>query len=115
MICIMGGYLGKQIIAHRNLEDLYHRLGKLVHRRKASDCVDLPERVYQRVDADLSPREERAYRSMARDCWAQLCASAVRKRGAPGGRVLTAESVLTQILRLQQLTGGLAAPSGVGA
>lgn len=42
---VMGGYLGKQIVAWRNIEDLQRRLAPYVLRRLKRDCHDLPPRL----------------------------------------------------------------------
>ncbi len=48
-------------------EDIYKRIGDICMSMKASDHIQMPERVDNIVELKLSPREEKLYRQMERD------------------------------------------------
>lgn len=104
-LCIMGGYQQKEIVGYRELEAFHHSLGEVAFRRRTDDCLDLPELSRQRVPVKLEGKELKAYKSMVKDAVAELSRR----------EVVTADNVLTKILRLQQITGGAAAPRRQGA
>lgn len=98
---ILGGYLGKQIVGYRNEADFTERFREVAFRVRRADVFDtlLPER--QRIEVELSSPEKRAYKAMQEDCLVQL-----------KDRELTAANVLAQLIRLQQITSGVASPKG---
>lgn len=95
---VMGGYMFKQIVGYRHLDDLAQRFDAVGHRATKADALDLPAKVYETVTFDLSPKERKAYKTMA----ATFIAEA--KRGE-----LVAANALSKILRLSQITSGWAA------
>lgn len=103
--CFLGGPNGKWVKGHKNLDELHERLAKVSIRKTIDECLDLPERITTTVPVELDKREARAYRAMVKDSVAQLSRT----------ETLTAENVLSKILRLQQLTGGMAAKGRNGA
>lgn len=96
---ILGGYMGKEIVGYRDEADFTARLLEVAFRVRRSDVFDcaLPER--QRVEVELLPAERRAYKQMQDECLAEL-----------KGKELSAVNVLGQLIRLQQITSGWAAP-----
>jgi SNF2 family DNA or RNA helicase len=61
-----------------------------------SECLDLPDKIYQKRIVELSKDQAKAYRQMADQMIVNL----------EEMEVVTAAIVLTQLLRLQQITGG---------
>lgn len=103
--CVMGGPTGKWVKGHKNLDELHEKLATCSIRKTIDECLDLPERIVTQVPVELDKREMRAYRAMVKDSVASLSRT----------KTLTAENVLSKILRLQQLTGGMAAKGRNGA
>ena len=81
--------------SYRNLGELSDIVSKFSYRILKEDCLDLPDKVYEKRIVELSPEQQRAYTSMRRLALAEL-----------GGEVCSTVSVLTQLLRLHQITCG---------
>jgi len=100
-----GGYMGREIVGYRDEADFLRRFREVAFRvTKAEVLKDLPPKIYEVRHVTLEGRERSAYEQMKRDCLVQL-----------GKRELDAPNVLAQMLRLQQITSGWAAPKGKGA
>jgi SNF2 family DNA or RNA helicase len=65
----------------------------LVYVISQEDVLDLPEYLFEAVDVDLTPRQQRAYDSMERDFIAQL----------DSGELLVSEAVVSQLIHMQQI------------
>lgn len=100
---IMGGFNNKQIIAYRNLDDLIRKEYSIAYRVTKEEALDLPEQTFMARPVQLTKKERELYDQLRHDSCAEL---------ERGGQI-TATTVLTKLLRLQQLTGGfLAADDG---
>jgi len=93
--CVMGGYEHKQIISYKNLDQLTARIEAYSYRKLKKDCLDLPEKLYQRLKVPLTPEQKALYDEMAADMRVQL-----------GEEKITATIALTKLLKLQQITSG---------
>ncbi len=93
--CVMGGYLGKQIVGARNAEELGALLDSCSIRGTKADWTDLPDKVYQTRVYKLSHTQNRLYQAMLKDFMIQL-----------ESEVITAPMVITQSMKLQQITSG---------
>lgn len=60
-----GGFGGYQIKAYRNLDDLYTRVRQVSFVRKKEECLDLPEKIFETIPIELSPKTREAYVQMA--------------------------------------------------
>lgn len=96
---IMGGYGGYEITGWKNLPDFYGRFAEVAFRVRKDECLDLPPKIYQVRDVELPRVERKAYEDMKKDCLVEL-----------RGKELSAANVLAQVIRLQQITSGWAAP-----
>ena len=90
-----GTHRYQKIVKFRNLKEL----GKLVsphsYRILKKDCLDLPDKVYSKREVELSDEQKDAYKEMKRDALTML-----------KGQSMTALNVLTQLIRLHQITCG---------
>tara|TARA_R110002153_G_scaffold203083_2_gene356141 strand:+ start:8268 stop:9710 length:1443 start_codon:yes stop_codon:yes gene_type:complete len=86
----------QEITGYRRLDELGEKLEAFSHRILKEDCLDLPEKVYVRRNVDLSDEQERVYKEMKKFALAQMDA----------GELATTTSILTQIMRLQQIVCG---------
>ena len=93
---VKGGYEGRQVVGYRNLDELHERIYRIAFRVKSADVLDLPEPIYETCAFQLSGEARRIYRQMEKD-------SVVTFQQAGS---LIADNVLTQLLRLQQITSG---------
>jgi len=99
---VMGGYEGRQIIAFKNREELNEKIYSIAFRVKSNDVLDLPVPIYETVEFELNPRSLRIYRQLLKEAVAEY-----------EDKQLVTDNVLTQFLRLQQITSGyLPGPEG---
>lgn len=55
-----GGYITD--FTQQHLEELYHKIAPYTHRKRKKDVLaDLPDKIYQRVMLELSPKDQRIY------------------------------------------------------
>lgn len=93
---IMGGFDKHQIVGYREMDDLIQKEHSIAYRVTKSDALDLPEQTFENRYIQLSDADRKVYDQLKRDSYAEL---------ESGGEV-SAPTVLTKLLRLQQLTGG---------
>lgn len=98
---IMGGYGGYQVIGYRNLEELAAKAHSIAFRVTKDECLDLPETINQFVYADLEAEAKNLYQTLKEEAIIKFSET----------EQVTAPIVLTELLRLQQITGGFL-PSG---
>ena len=85
-----------QIVSHfKNLEELAEQLKTFSYRVLKEDCLDLPEKIYMKREIELSPEQKKVYKQMKEEALATL-----------NGKQITTMTVLTQLMRLQQITCG---------
>ncbi len=95
-----GGGHFPMVVGYRNLEELGQKLDKFSSRVLKKDCLDLPEKIYMRREVPLSKEQERLYVQMK-----ELALAKIRD-----GILTTTNNILTQIMRLQQITCGFVQP-----
>ena len=84
---IVGGY--------KRLDELSELLKKFSYRVLMEDCLDLPKKIYIERQVDLTEEQQKAYSTMKSAALASL-----------KGKMATAPHVLTQLMRLHQITCG---------
>lgn len=93
---VMGGFNKKQVVGYRDMDELIRKEHSIAYRVTKEEAVDLPEQTFENRIVALGKKERGIYNQLKRDSVAQL---------EDGGQV-TATTVLTRLLRLQQFTGG---------
>ena len=86
----------QQIVGYRNLDELKDILGSFSYRVLKKDCLDLPDKIYTTRWVELTPEQKRIYKELKDYAMAELGNS----------ETVTTNSVITQILRLQQVLCG---------
>ena len=81
--------------SYRNLGELSDIVSSFSYRILKEDCLDLPDKVYERRTIELTPEQKKAYDMMRTIALAEL-----------DGKVCSSMNVLTQLLRLHQITCG---------
>ena len=94
--CQMGGFNNKQIVRYRDLDGLIAKEHSIAFRITKEEAIDLPEQTFEVRNIEMSAKERKLYDTLKRDSVAEL---------ESGGQI-SATTVLTRLLRLQQLTGG---------
>jgi SNF2 family DNA or RNA helicase len=85
-----------QIVSHfKNLDELAEQLKTFSYRVLKEECLDLPEKIYMKREIELSPDQQKVYKQMKETALADL-----------NGKQITTMTVLTQLMRLQQITCG---------
>ncbi len=64
------------------------------------ECIDLPDKVYQRREVELTPEQKKVYKQLTDYAIAEL----------DSHEIVSVTSVLTQILRLHQVVCGFVRP-----
>jgi SNF2 family DNA or RNA helicase len=93
--CVMGGFENKQIVSYQNVDELTQNIEGHSFRVLKKDCLDLPEKIYQREYVELSPKQRKLYEQLRKEFVTEL-----------GDETLTASEAITRMLRLQQILCG---------
>jgi len=92
----MGQRTFRQVVGYQNLEELTENVNEFSYRVLKKECLDLPDKVYQRREVELTPEQKKVYKQLKDYAIAQLESS----------ELVSVTSVLTQILRLHQVVCG---------
>ena len=93
---IMGGFNKKQVVGYRDLDGLIKKEHSIAYRVTKAEALDLPEQTFENRYITFNAKERSLYNRLKRDSVAEL----------ESGDKVTVTTVLTKLLRLQQLTGG---------
>lgn len=93
---VMGGFNRRQIIGYKDLDGLIKKEHSIAFRITKNEAIDLPEQTFETRKIHFIKKEQDLYNRIKRDSYAEL----------DSGGQITATTVLTKLLRLQQLTGG---------
>ena len=91
----MGGYENRQIVSYEHIDELTKNIEGHSYRVLKKDCLDLPDKIYQRAYVDLSEAQRRLYNAMKEDWVATYQEDTI-----------DAPEAITRLLRLQQITCG---------
>jgi len=83
------------VAGYRNLPELSNQLKPFSFRCLKDDCLDLPEKTYMKRIIQLTPEQQKVYDQMKKMALAEL-----------NGKLTTTATVITQLMRLQQITAG---------
>ena len=86
-IQVVGGF--------RHLDELADSLKPFSYRVLKQDCLDLPDKIYMKREVQLTPEQKKLYEQMRKEATAFL-----------NGKRVSTMTVLTQLMRLQQITCG---------
>jgi len=84
------------VVGYRNMDLLKDAIKLWSYRVLKADCLDLPEKVYQKLPVGLGPKQKQAYNLLSNKLRIEL----------ENGDTITAQLALTKLLRLQQVIGG---------
>lgn len=83
------------VVGYRNLEELAEKLKPFSYRILKDDCLDLPPKTFMKRVIQLTPEQNKVYQQMKSMALAEL-----------NGKMVTTVNVITQLMRLQQITCG---------
>ena len=90
-----GGRRVQLVGSYKRLDELSDKIKTFSYRVLKEDCLDLPDKIYIKREVDLTDEQSKAYATM------KSAALALLK-----GKMATAPHVLTQLMRLHQITCG---------
>ncbi len=93
--CVMGGYLGKQVVGSRNEDELETILDKYSFRAKKKDWTDLPPKSFTIRSYIMKDKQLANYNQMHKEFLIQLDDDSI-----------TAPMAITQAMKLQQISSG---------
>jgi len=97
-ICRKINVSGRQVeivVGYRNLGELSNKLKPFSYRCLKDDCLDLPSKTFMKRVITLSPEQKKLYKDMKEKALAVL-----------NGKMVTSATVITQLMRLHQITCG---------
>jgi SNF2 family DNA or RNA helicase len=93
--CRMGPRPFKMIVGFRNLDDLHKRIAQHSFIIKKSECLDLPPKIYQTFQVEMTPEQTKLYEDLKKKSMAEI-----------EGQICSVKLVLTKLMRLHQLVCG---------
>jgi SNF2 family DNA or RNA helicase len=93
--CVFGGYGNYKLLRYINLDDLKKRAERHVFQITKNECLDLPSRTHEIIPVRLDERSREFYEKMRKGTLTKF----------EGAEVVT-PIMLTQLLRLSQMTSG---------
>lgn len=84
-----------KIVGFRNLDQLQKDISPHSYRKLKTECLDLPDKIYQDWHIDMTPEQERIYTKFKEEALLLL-----------GDETLSSTSALTTIMKLQQIACG---------
>ena len=91
----VSGRMVHLVVGYRNLGELSDKLKPFSYRVLKDDCLDLPPKTFMKRIVQLSPEQKKVYEQMKKTALAVL-----------NGKLTTTATVLTQLMRLHQITCG---------
>jgi SNF2 family DNA or RNA helicase len=90
-----GGRSVQIVVGYRNLDELSEKLKAFSYRVLKDECLDLPKKTFMKRTVQLTTEQLKVYKEMSRLALASF-----------NGKMMTTATVLTQLMRLQQITCG---------
>ena len=83
------------VVGYQRLDELAENLKPFSYRVLKDECLDLPPKTYMKRIIQLTPEQKKVYEEMKKTALATL-----------NGKTVTTMNVITQLMRLQQITCG---------
>jgi SNF2 family DNA or RNA helicase len=90
-----GGRSVQIVVGYRNLDELSDKLKVFSYRVLKEDCLDLPPKIFMKRIVQLTPEQQKVYKEMKSLALAEM-----------NGKTMSTATVLTQLMRLHQITCG---------
>ena len=84
------------IVGYQNLPELTELLKKFSYRVRKEDCLDLPDKIYSKREVELTEQQRKLYADLKNNAMSII----------ESKEMVTAPTILTQLLRLQQVCSG---------
>lgn len=102
----------EKLVDYKNVEELEQAVAPYSYRANKADCLDLPPKVFQVQDVELTPKQRRIYDDLLEEGMAYLGESDLAPAEAlwqallDGKDVVRCQNALALHMRLQQVLGG---------
>ena len=90
-----GGRSVQIVTGYQHLAELSEKLKPFSYRVLKDDCLDLPDKIYMKRTVQLSSEQKKVYEQMKQMALAEM-----------NGKMMSTATVLTQLMRLHQITCG---------
>ena len=100
--CVMHSVFRKKVLRTINEKELVTKEHSIAFRVTKEEALDLPEQTFETRYIEMTPKERKTYDALKRESVADI----------EGGGTITATTILTKLLRLQQFTGGFLVKDG---
>ena len=91
----VSGRMVQIVVGYRNLSELSEKIKPFSHRVLKDDCLDLPPKTFMKRTIQLTEEQRKVYKQMKEIALATL-----------NGKLITTHNVITQLMRLHQITCG---------
>lgn len=91
--CVMGGYMGTEIVGYRNLATLQETLARVMLRRTKEEVLDLPPKIHSYDFVEMTQKQQAVYDDVKKDIQQHI------------NKVIVSDNPLAQLIRLRQATG----------
>lgn len=98
---IMGGFENREIKGYKNVASLMKRIYSVAIRFTKDRCLDIPAKIYERREARLDAASTAKYLEFEKRCVAEF-----------SGKTISAQLVMTKLMKLSQITGGFVYEQG---
>ena len=95
--CKLGGFMNQKVVGVQNEDYLNQILQRCSFRARKQDWLDLPEKLYAERYVELTSEQKKRYMDLEVDFYTYIEES---------GQEVSAEIVLTKLIKLQQITSG---------
>jgi SNF2 family DNA or RNA helicase len=92
----VGSHSFQHVVKYQRLDELQEKVKNFSTRVLKSECLDLPEKLYTKRTVAMTPEQLKAYVEMKKSALTFL----------ENNKMMTAATVLTQLIRLHQITCG---------
>ena len=92
----VGSHSFQHVVKYQRLDELQEKIKNFSTRILKSECLDLPEKMYTKRNVVMTPEQLKAYVEMKKSALSFL----------ENNKMMTAATVLTQLIRLHQITCG---------
>jgi len=94
--CVMGGFESRQIVGHKNIEELYELISRHSFRLTKEEALDLPPKIYIKRKYEPSEVVMQHYNSLKKTFITELS----------DGSIVNVNNAISCLLRLQQILSG---------
>lgn len=100
--CVMHSAFKSKVMRTINEDELIAKEHSIAFRVTKEEALDLPEQIFETRYIEMTPKERKIYDALKKESTADI----------EGGGTITAATILTKLLRLQQFTGGFLVEDG---